>query len=88
MPVTARLQQQEDSVQEQTIEPNVTAGVSEAGNGTDGTMTPYPNSNEVKTPDLPPYRMKPRAGITTNKGHGVPKVKRRMAAASRRRNRR
>lgn len=34
-----------------------------------------------------PFQGKTRRGYTTNKGHGTPKAKRKMAAASRRRNR-
>lgn len=34
-----------------------------------------------------PFGGKTRAGFTTNKGEGTPKAKRKMAAASRRRNR-
>lgn len=34
-----------------------------------------------------PFVGKTRRGFTTNKGHGTPKAKRKMAAASRHRNR-
>jgi len=57
-----------------------------AGNGTDSTEA-QPTTNEDEGHQRPSKRTKTRAGFTTNKGHGRPKAKRRIAARSRRRNR-
>ena len=59
------------------------AALRELGNNLNNAVSAM-NEMPVTTPQKEGHR---RAGITTNHGHGTPKTRRRMAKASRRRNR-